>query len=277
MCGGLCRPSGIIVIMEYLVNISKRRAFWSLNEDILKITILTTNTSYPSRKIRRIRACTHQRPQRKQAQYAVSREDQYAVLEIYANKKKDVKPTIEVNNSNPFDVLNSLENDVDLGTNGETSNMASKKVNSSGSLFWNVESSSMSTTPLVEKIDKIERLIDGKVTLVDDEGKPLTKVDSSGDHDNEDEVASVDNDMVNFLASKKVGYCTNSLLEQWKESYVTRFKLYAIIWISKFEVVRRNSYYCFFCSLVTLCTLLSGSSFAYVTGGDMRLTLILYT
>ncbi|GKA70155.1 hypothetical protein Tco_0776219 [Tanacetum coccineum] len=32
------------VIMEYLVNISKRRAFWSLNEDILKITILTTNT-----------------------------------------------------------------------------------------------------------------------------------------------------------------------------------------------------------------------------------------
>ncbi|GJZ18874.1 hypothetical protein Tco_0555464, partial [Tanacetum coccineum] len=64
-------------ITEYLVNISKRRAFWSLNEDILKITILTTNTPYPSRKIRRIRACTHQRPRRKQAQYAISREDQY--------------------------------------------------------------------------------------------------------------------------------------------------------------------------------------------------------
>ncbi|GJT58722.1 zinc finger, CCHC-type containing protein [Tanacetum coccineum] len=61
------------VIMEYLVNISKRRAFWSLNDDILKITILNTNTPYPSRKIRRIRACTHQRPQRKEAQYAVSR------------------------------------------------------------------------------------------------------------------------------------------------------------------------------------------------------------
>ncbi|GJT71859.1 hypothetical protein Tco_1031145 [Tanacetum coccineum] len=38
----------------YLVNISKRRAFWSLNEDILKITILKTNTSYPSWKIRHI-------------------------------------------------------------------------------------------------------------------------------------------------------------------------------------------------------------------------------
>ncbi|GJR06453.1 hypothetical protein Tco_0529437 [Tanacetum coccineum] len=71
-----------IVIMEYLVNISKRHAFWSLNKDILKITILTTNTPYPSRKIRRICACTHQRPRRKQAQYAVSREDLYAVFKI---------------------------------------------------------------------------------------------------------------------------------------------------------------------------------------------------
>ncbi|GJT20467.1 retrovirus-related pol polyprotein from transposon TNT 1-94 [Tanacetum coccineum] len=68
------------VIIEYLVNISKRRAFWSLNEDILKITVLITNTPYPSRKIRRICACTHQRPQRKHDQYAVSREDQYANL-----------------------------------------------------------------------------------------------------------------------------------------------------------------------------------------------------
>ncbi|GJW66221.1 hypothetical protein Tco_0120645 [Tanacetum coccineum] len=44
------------VITEYLVNISKRHAFWSLKEDILKITVLTTNTPYPSRKIRRIAA-----------------------------------------------------------------------------------------------------------------------------------------------------------------------------------------------------------------------------
>ncbi|GJU91585.1 putative reverse transcriptase domain-containing protein [Tanacetum coccineum] len=63
------------VIMEYLVNISKRRTFWSLNEDILKITILKTNTPYPSRKIRRIRACTHQRPQRNKAQYAIRIDD----------------------------------------------------------------------------------------------------------------------------------------------------------------------------------------------------------
>ncbi|GKD66795.1 hypothetical protein Tco_1308903 [Tanacetum coccineum] len=31
------KQSTIAVIIEYLVNISKRRAFWSLNEDILKI------------------------------------------------------------------------------------------------------------------------------------------------------------------------------------------------------------------------------------------------
>ncbi|GKA31073.1 retrovirus-related pol polyprotein from transposon TNT 1-94 [Tanacetum coccineum] len=37
------------VTMEYLVNISKRRAFWNLNEDILKITILKTNTPYLER------------------------------------------------------------------------------------------------------------------------------------------------------------------------------------------------------------------------------------
>ncbi|GJZ90143.1 retrotransposon protein, putative, ty1-copia subclass [Tanacetum coccineum] len=33
------------------------------------------------------------------------------------NKKKDVQPTKKVSNSNPFDVLNSVENDIDLGTN----------------------------------------------------------------------------------------------------------------------------------------------------------------
>ncbi|GJV00350.1 hypothetical protein Tco_1329620 [Tanacetum coccineum] len=94
------------VIMEYLVNISKRRAFWSLNEDILKITILKTNTPYPSRKIRRIRACTHQRLQRNKAQYVVSREDQYAVLEIWNeyNILEDIKrgPLLQEISNTPY-------------------------------------------------------------------------------------------------------------------------------------------------------------------------------
>ncbi|GJR58573.1 ribonuclease H-like domain-containing protein [Tanacetum coccineum] len=54
--------------------------------------ILTTNTPYPLRKIRRIRACTHQRPQRNEAQYAVSEETQYAVFKIYyVNILEDIK------------------------------------------------------------------------------------------------------------------------------------------------------------------------------------------
>ncbi|GKB06743.1 hypothetical protein Tco_0834976, partial [Tanacetum coccineum] len=94
-----------------------------------------------------------------------------------------------------------------------------KEVHSSGSSFWNVNYSSPSTTPVIKKIDKIEKLIiNGKVTLVDDEGKPLEKVDYSGDYDSEDEFASVDNEMASFLA-KKDGYGTQSLLEQWKVSY----------------------------------------------------------
>ncbi|GJS19537.1 hypothetical protein Tco_0448169 [Tanacetum coccineum] len=130
------------------------------------------------------------------------------------NKKKDMESRKEVSNPNPFDVLNSVENDVDLGTNGGTSNLASKEANSSGSSFWNVGSSSTTTTPIVEKHDKLKRLIiDGKFTLVDGEGKSLKKVDYSGDHDSEDEVEPVDNEMENFLASKRVGYGTNILLE----------------------------------------------------------------
>ncbi|GKB18471.1 hypothetical protein Tco_0852394 [Tanacetum coccineum] len=49
------------------------------------------------------------------------------------NKKNDVEPTKKITNLNLFDVLNSIENDVDLGTNGGTSNLVTKEPNSSGS------------------------------------------------------------------------------------------------------------------------------------------------
>nr|GEV30571.1 hypothetical protein [Tanacetum cinerariifolium] len=55
---------------------------------------------------------------------------------------------------------------------------------------------STSTTPIVEKIDKLEKLIvDRKFILMDDEDKPLENVDSSGDHDSKDEVEPDDNEM----------------------------------------------------------------------------------
>ncbi|GJR66314.1 hypothetical protein Tco_0012379 [Tanacetum coccineum] len=121
----------------------------------------------------------------------------------YARALIEVRADVELKDN---EVLNSVENDVDLGTTSGASNLVSKKVNSSGCLFWNMESSSTSTTHIIEKIDKVERLIiKGEVTLVDDEGKPVTKVDSLDDHDNEDDVVSSDIDMANFLASKKEG------------------------------------------------------------------------
>nr|GEV08095.1 ADP,ATP carrier protein 1, mitochondrial-like [Tanacetum cinerariifolium] len=44
--------------------------------------------------------------------------------------------------------------------------------------------------------------------------EPLKNIDNSSDHDSEDEVEPVDNEMANFLVSKRVDYGTNSLLEQ---------------------------------------------------------------
>ncbi|GKB01350.1 RNA-directed DNA polymerase, eukaryota, reverse transcriptase zinc-binding domain protein [Tanacetum coccineum] len=88
---------------------------------------------------------------------------------VLIGSKNDVETTKKVSNSNPFDVLNSVENDVDLGTNGGTSNLVSKEPNSSES--------------------------------------------------SEDEVASADNDMARSMASEMVGFGTNSLLEQLRDTY----------------------------------------------------------
>ncbi|GKE26539.1 hypothetical protein Tco_1441923, partial [Tanacetum coccineum] len=114
-----------------------------------------------------------------------------------------------------------------------------------------VASSSIITTPIAVRIDKFEKqLMEGKL-LVDDNGKPLPKIvftvtaDSDSkmeelvrtmegtkrddDYDPYDDdlydshdmynIASVDNEMASFLASKKVDYGTNTLLEQWKDTY----------------------------------------------------------
>nr|GEW37349.1 hypothetical protein [Tanacetum cinerariifolium] len=81
------------------------------------------------------------------------------------NKKICVETTIEVSNSNPFYVLNSVDNDVELGTNRGTINLVDNEANSSGSSFMNVE--------------------------------------LPGDYDSEDEVASVYNDMARSLDSER--------------------------------------------------------------------------
>ncbi|GKC01317.1 hypothetical protein Tco_0987453 [Tanacetum coccineum] len=66
MMGSLTLPAALLavtvpVIMEYLVKISKKARILELKQRHLKILTLTSYTSYPSRKIRRICACTSQK------------------------------------------------------------------------------------------------------------------------------------------------------------------------------------------------------------------------
>ncbi|GKB16966.1 hypothetical protein Tco_0850889 [Tanacetum coccineum] len=112
---------------------------------------------------------------------------------LSGNKKKGVAHTNEVSNSNPFDVLNSVDNDVEFATNGGTTNLVNNGANSSGSSFINVENSSTCYAPIIDKIGEFEDLlIDGQAILVDGAGNPLKKVECPSDYDSEDEVASVD-------------------------------------------------------------------------------------
>ncbi|GKB13816.1 hypothetical protein Tco_0847739 [Tanacetum coccineum] len=120
------------------------------------------------------------------------------------NKTKGEEPTIEVSNSNPFDVLNSVDNDVEFGTNGGTTNLVNNEATSSGSSFMNVDNSSSGTTPIIEKIGKFEDLItSGQAILVDKDGNPLKKVEFPGEYDSEDAVASADDDMARFMAYER--------------------------------------------------------------------------
>ncbi|GJY14615.1 reverse transcriptase domain-containing protein, partial [Tanacetum coccineum] len=135
------------------------------------------------------------------------------------NKKKGEEPTTKVSNSNPFDVLNSVDNEVEFGTNGGTTNLVNNEATLSGSSFMNVDNSSSGTTPIIEKIRKFKELLtSGQAILVDKDGNPLKKVDFLGEDDSEDEVASVANDMARSMAYER-GFGTQSLLEQWRDSY----------------------------------------------------------
>nr|GEY43224.1 hypothetical protein [Tanacetum cinerariifolium] len=55
--------------------------------------------------------------------------------------------------------------------------------------------------------------------LVDESVNPLKKVEYPGYHDSKDEVALVDNDLNLSLVSERTRFSTQSLLEQWRNSY----------------------------------------------------------
>nr|GEV23682.1 reverse transcriptase domain-containing protein [Tanacetum cinerariifolium] len=106
-------------------------------------------------------------------------------------KEENIEPTKEVSKENSFDMLNLVENDVELGTNGGTSHLARQTIVDLCSGLW-----ILVILVLLLLLKKL--IIDRKVTLVDNEERPLKKVDD----DSEDEIASVDNEMASFLAKK---------------------------------------------------------------------------
>ncbi|GKF52705.1 hypothetical protein Tco_0159615 [Tanacetum coccineum] len=80
-----------------------------------------------------------------------------------------------------------------------------------------------SNTPIGEKIDKIERQIgEGKLRMLDNDGNPLVPT-SIVESDSEVEVVFDETANLRISMSGKDGsdksYGTNSLLEQWRDSY----------------------------------------------------------
>ncbi|GJV23887.1 hypothetical protein Tco_1376582, partial [Tanacetum coccineum] len=87
-----------------------------------------------------------------------------------------------------------------------------------------VASSSIITTPIAVRIDKFEKqLMEGKLILVDDNGKPLPKIVFTVTADSDSKMEEVFDEHETFMASTGLerssdnGYGTNSLWEQWKE------------------------------------------------------------
>nr|GEW39145.1 hypothetical protein [Tanacetum cinerariifolium] len=96
---------------------------------------------------------------------------------------------------------------------------------SSGSSFMHIDNDGefASNTPIGEKINKRERKIgEGKLRLLDNDGNPLVP---TGVVESDSEVKVVFDDTSNLRISTSgkdeshKGYGTNSLLEQWRDSY----------------------------------------------------------
>ncbi|GJZ36312.1 cytokinin dehydrogenase 3-like protein [Tanacetum coccineum] len=112
-----------------------------------------------------------------------------------------------------------------FGTNGGTTNLVNNEATSSGSSFMNLDNDGefVSNTPIGEKIDKIEQQIgEGKLRLLDNDRNPLV---FTGIVESDSEVEVVFDDIANLRISMSgkdgsdKGYGTNSLSEQWRDSY----------------------------------------------------------
>ncbi|GJV94118.1 cytokinin dehydrogenase 3-like protein [Tanacetum coccineum] len=118
------------------------------------------------------------------------------------NNKKGVEPTIE-----------------------GTTNLVNNEATSSGSSFMNIDNDGefACNTPIGEKIDKIEpQNYEGQLRLLDNDGNPLVP---TGIVESDSEVEVVFDETANLRIptsgkdGSDKGYGTNSLLEQWRDSY----------------------------------------------------------
>nr|GEV86554.1 hypothetical protein [Tanacetum cinerariifolium] len=86
------------------------------------------------------------------------------------NKEKCVEPSIEVSNSNPFDVLNLVDSDREFGINGGTTILVNNGATSSRSSFMNIDSDGefASNIPIgnVERDSEVEVVFDETVNLI---------------------------------------------------------------------------------------------------------------
>ncbi|GKB37774.1 hypothetical protein Tco_0882716 [Tanacetum coccineum] len=88
--------SFIPLIMEYLVKISKKARILELKRRHLKITVLTSNTPYPSRKIQHICACTSLKTTKDQGSIRCIQRSLYAFI-LYFNRAFDATYQFNLN------------------------------------------------------------------------------------------------------------------------------------------------------------------------------------
>nr|GEU60207.1 hypothetical protein [Tanacetum cinerariifolium] len=122
----------------------------------------------------------------------VSRKDNSLKKTCKTNSLTSGNRTFSVSNS--FDVLNVDNPGTEQVDSGNKASMSG------------VQEEGQNYTPLIEMINMFEQqLLEWKCVLVDGEGKPLENDDYTGDHDSEDEVEHVDNEMESYLDSEPSG------------------------------------------------------------------------
>ncbi|GKD46037.1 hypothetical protein Tco_1270682 [Tanacetum coccineum] len=112
------------------------------------------------------------------------------------------------------------------GTNkASTSNYNKESPSNIGSGSFSISNSFEALNvddPIIEEVATGSKVTttEGKLVLVDDDGKPLEKIDYPNNPSSDDEVEPIENETTSFLASKGVGYGSKSLWEQWRDTIV---------------------------------------------------------